>query len=78
MIEDYDYAKEWQQIADSENKHRAEVQDKKDKTKEQLRNLLDVEKVWEFLNDGMQWEVEGSVNVEVIEKRISGRDIAID
>lgn len=61
-----------------ENKYFIEVQHKKDTIKEQLRSLMDVDAVWNWLNEDMHWEPEGSVNVEIIEERANGRHIAID
>ncbi len=73
-----DYSQAWEEIAASEKKWHEELQAKKDKFKEELRPLLDVDLVWEFLNDNETWEPEASVNIKIIKERPNGRHIAID
>lgn len=68
----------WNQIVEADNKYQKELQDKKDKYKEQLKGILEVETVWSFLNDNETWEPEGSVEIGIIEFKENGRHVAID
>jgi hypothetical protein len=77
MEPEYDYSKEWAEIAETENKHWKEIQHKKDAYKESLRPILNVDKVYDYLNE-MSWEPEGLVHVRIIKKEPTGRHIAID
>ena len=82
MIETIDepdfYSEVWAGIAEAEKKYAQELSEKKEKFKEQLRSLLNVDLVWNFLNDNDNWEPEGSIDIKIIEGKENGRHIAID